>query len=239
MATGRWEIYPDFAAGCNCYYDTQNGVVTWTRPTDLPGHDYATYTPRLSAGQGGGSKELEGGAPSPTNNTQADSSDQEEEESENDALSWAEKTCRARSSAGSPDAGDGEPQQGTQEPAHEAQLSWVIAGDAAAKFTGTDASLNADWYKNQYKAADTQVEVVPKWVVRAAKTGEQRDDLVAPSSLRAAEDDLTQLDSLDPKLILFHLQKRFAGKKLYTNIGPIVVALNPLLTRKNQQCVSV
>ena len=48
-------------------------------------------------------------------------------------------------------------------------------------------------------------------------------------ALRARPTDLTQLDNLAEPLIVFQLQQRFAQRNIYTDIGHIVVSINPLV----------
>jgi hypothetical protein len=48
-----------------------------------------------------------------------------------------------------------------------------------------------------------------------------------PSSLQRVVSDLTLLDEMSVPLILHNLKKRFENKEIYTNIGTILISLNP------------
>jgi hypothetical protein len=212
-------VYPDFAGGCNYYRNTDTGVVMWTRPADFPAPD---YTQHFSAGgrtshlrEGGGSKELDAGA---------DDSD--------DPL--AEDMCAKYTGAGVADTDTDQDDAHVQPVDDTTKLAWVLADTTRLAGDLKDKKVDPAWFESTFHDQDTTVKA--KWVVRFSQDNDAK--IVAPSALRADEQDLTLLDSLDPELVLFHLQKRFAKKAIYTNIGPIVVSINPLLKREAQQCVA-
>jgi hypothetical protein len=281
MATA-WTIYPDFAGGCDCYYNTETGVATWTRPSDLPPLDCGLP---LSAGgharagrrEGGGSKELETGSGT-------ESSEYEEEDDDAyvaisaGASALAQQLCKERKTpAESHDDGESKVVDTSGGP----KLVWVpvppppppkttsqqtFTSKASSNKSKKTAKSGGDnkkaelvewekpapeakpdeaegvWRYHEYDVGDKddKVKVVAKWVVRnksddseGYKTQDGNDvpyaglDAVTLGALQATTEDLTQLDSLDDALIMFHLQQRFSQHKIYTNIGPIVVSINP------------
>jgi hypothetical protein len=227
MAAG-WEVYPDFAGGSDYYYNTETGAVTWTRPAEFPPLDYGTYALGLSAGsrrsvrrEGGGSKEVEGGT----------SSESEDERYDDFATDLCKASAEA-AAASKMDTGD-QTNDTKADDAADVTLAWVTPGNAQVDGHKEGKDLEPVWFAKEFQDGD--VKVKPKWVVRIKQGVDARP--VAPSALRAKEQDLTQLESLDDELVLFHLQKRFASKEIYTNIGPIVVSINPLLQKSSQQCV--
>lgn len=50
---------------------------------------------------------------------------------------------------------------------------------------------------------------------------------LTPSSLKRLEDDLVLLDSLDEGMICHNLRERFMANQIYTNIGSILISINP------------
>lgn len=47
------------------------------------------------------------------------------------------------------------------------------------------------------------------------------------ASLKRVVADLTLLDDMVPQLILHNLKERFARKEIYTNVGTILISVNP------------
>ena len=287
MAT--WKTYPDFAGGSDYYYNTATGVSTWTRPADLPPLDYDTDEPRLSAGshaskqrEGGGSKELEGGTPPPSDaddgvdamftpplqmpvsvdaakmcqgREQADKSEEPAEVPQltaaaGPALVWVPvpqtKTAAAKPAAAKPAAAKsaaaklapngfgGTVQQSAAKNTVQQPLleQWQNPGDGM-------------WHYHEYNqqsATGTTTNAVAKWVIRNAVDGnkgayqnergatvETTADL-QPATLAGVSHtmaDLTRLDSLEEPLIIFQLQQRFVDRQIYTDIGDILVSMNP------------
>lgn len=77
-------------------------------------------------------------------------------------------------------------------------------------------------------------EVLESGKVRIQSTGKVIDvddswltTLDHIDSLEGDFEDLVGLDDLSQPLVLHHLEKRFMQDKIYTNVGSIVIAINP------------
>jgi hypothetical protein len=270
-------VYPDFNGGSNCYYNTETGTATWTKPPELRELD-DDVVPVLVAG---GSGDEGGGADADVSDDgDYDGDDARGGWTSDDASveggddEWATAYYGATAGGGGRGGGSKELQGGTDsaaelcsQPKTEAPQGnetkvvdttpfvWVRVIRAA-----DDGTLQkpAEWPQPEdpdtwrfctYKT--NGVDVQARWVVRNgistddlsgylhnSSTDKTRETLtkvttktalkkVTRAALDANTADLSLLDDLKHPLILFKLQQRFAQKIIYTDIGSVVVSVNP------------
>ncbi|KNC53433.1 myosin XI-2 [Thecamonas trahens ATCC 50062] len=71
------------------------------------------------------------------------------------------------------------------------------------------------------------IELIDGGTRRVPKKDQGSTFTLSPGSLRKNRDDLVQMGEIDEGIILHNLKKRFMEDTIYTNIGPILIIVNP------------